>query len=143
MHIAELSTDDELRSAYPIMAELRPHLSPERYMELTAEMIARGYRLAALSDQGTMVSVAGFEMGTNLYYGRYLWVYDLVTTAGARSHGYGARLLAHLEHIAATNGCDTIALSSGLRRTDAHRFYEDRMHYERTSFVFKKTPSPA
>ncbi|TFB12835.1 GNAT family N-acetyltransferase, partial [Filobacillus milosensis] len=31
------------------------------------------------------------------------------------------------------------ALSSGLQRTDAHRFYEDRMDYDKVSYVFKSS----
>jgi hypothetical protein len=33
------------------------------------------------------------------------------------------------------------ALSSGLQRADAHRYYERRMRYERLSFVFGKSLS--
>jgi hypothetical protein len=35
-------------------------------------------------------------------------------------------------------GCERVSLASGFPRTDAHRFYEERMGYERVSFVFTK-----
>ncbi len=107
-------------------------------MKLLAEMIPRGYRLFALEDNGRIVALAGVGRGVNLYYGRYLWVYDLITDETARSHGYGARLLDHVEEVARDEGCETIALSSAFHRTDAHRFYTDRAGYEKVSYVFKK-----
>jgi GNAT superfamily N-acetyltransferase len=129
---------EEVRAAFPLMQELRTPLTEARYAEAVAEMVAEGYRLFALKSDGVAVALAGVSIATNLYYGRYLWVYDLVTTESERSRGYGRRLLQHLEELARQEGCDTIALSSGVQRTDAHRFYEARMGYERASFVFRK-----
>jgi hypothetical protein len=36
------------------------------------------------------------------------------------------------------SNCKSVALASGLNRTDAHRFYEERMGYSKISFEFKK-----
>jgi hypothetical protein len=47
--------------------------------------------------------------------------------------------MAELERFALDEGCDTIALASGLQRKDAHRFYEDRLGYKRASYTFHKT----
>jgi GNAT superfamily N-acetyltransferase len=129
---------EEIRAAFPLMRELRTPLTEPRYLEAVAEMVDEGYRLFALKRDGVAVALAGITIATNLYYGRYLWVYDLVTTESERSHGYGRKLLRYLEELAREHRCDTIALSSGLQRTDAHRFYEARMGYERASFVFCK-----
>lgn len=138
MEIVELKTEAELREAYPVMHELRTHLSEEQYMALLAEMVPRGYRMFAVRDGGSIMALAGVGFGVNFYYLHYLWVYDLVTTATARSMGYGEKLLSHMEELARAAGCDTIALSSGMQRLDAHRFYEQRMGYERASYTFKK-----
>jgi GNAT superfamily N-acetyltransferase len=123
------------------MRELRPHLTEERYMSVLGEMGAEGYRMFALRIAGNPVALAGARIASNLYYGRYLWVYDLVTTDSQRSRGHGQRLLGHLEELARAEGCDMIALSSGLQRANAHRFYERRMGYARLSFVFGKSLS--
>jgi len=69
----------------------------------------------------------------------YVWVYDLVTREDRRSRGYGEALLRHIHEWAKRCGCGVVALSSGLQRTRANRFYEEKMGYERTSYVFKKT----
>src|SRR5689334_16583407 len=106
------------------MHELRTHLDEDAYVALLHEMKPEGYRLMALRDEGAIKALAGIAHLTNLYYGRHIWVYDLVTTADGRSRGYGAALLGHVEQMARDLDCDTLALASGLQRLDAHRFYK-------------------
>ncbi|MGI8775157.1 MAG: GNAT family N-acetyltransferase [Actinomycetota bacterium] len=120
------------------MHELRTQLTPWQYLELLQEMTAQGYELWALNDGGDIKALAGIAFRTNLYFGRYLWVFDLVTKSSERSVGHGASLLSYIEELAVQRGCDVVALSSGLERIDAHRFYEAKMGYEKVSFVFKK-----
>ncbi|HWO98810.1 MAG TPA: GNAT family N-acetyltransferase, partial [Bacillus sp. (in: firmicutes)] len=72
-----------------------------------------------------------------LYYGRFVWVCDLVTDSDKRSKGYGEKLLTYVHEWAKENNYESVALSSGLQRTDAHRFYEDKMKYDKVSYVFK------
>lgn len=139
MNIRELMTDDEFRSAYEVMHELRIDLDEDEYMALLSEMRPRGYRLIAAEEDGRIVALAGIGKGVNFYYRRYIWVYDLVTSEGVRSKGYGLALLEHLDELARAEGCDTLALASGLQRTDAHRFYLDKAGLEKMSFTFSKT----
>ncbi len=97
-----------------------------------------GYRLFAGRVEGVIAVLAGVGFGVNFYYGRYLWVYDLVTGEANRSRGHGKAMLDHLEALAREHGCHTVALSSALHRTDAHRFYEDKAGYDRVSYTFVK-----
>ena len=136
--IVELTEAHEIGAAFDCMSQLRPHLTPESFVAMVDEMAPKGYRLFAVREAGRIVAVAGVGFSTNLYYGRFLWVYDLVTLAESRSKGHGALLLGHLEEMARAEGCDTVALSSGLKRVDAHRFYEDKMGFEKASYTFKK-----
>jgi GNAT superfamily N-acetyltransferase len=77
-----------------------------------------------------------------LYYGRFIWVCDLVTLPEERSKGYGEKLLTYVHQYAVENGYNIVSLSSGLQRVDAHRFYEEKMRYNKVSYVFlKKLPS--
>jgi GNAT superfamily N-acetyltransferase len=138
--VRELTTATEFRAAYPVMNELRTHLMDvDEYESTLAEMRAGGYRMFAAEEDGEIVALAGIAIRTNFYYGRFLYVYDLITSEGKRSKGYGKLLLDHLEALARADGCQTIALSSGVQRSDAHRFYEDKLGYDRVSYVFKKT----
>lgn len=137
--IRDLSTEADWLEAYPVMKQLRNHLTPERFLELVKEAAAtEGYRLAALYEEGKIVAVTGFMPMLTLYNGRFIWVCDLVTDSNERSKGYGEKLLIYVEKWAKDHGYDIISLSSGLQRQDAHRFYEDKMEYEKKSFVFLK-----
>lgn len=138
--IVELTTDEEFQRAYPVMNELRTHfMSVEEYESQLTEMRSDGYRMFALEEEGTYVALAGVALRTNFYYNKYLYVYDLITSETERSTGHGKRMIDHLEQLARTEGCQTIALSSGLQRVEAHRFYEEKVGFERVSYVFKKT----
>ena len=137
--VIELTEQDELRRAYPLMNELRTHLmSVDEYEATLAEMRAGGYRLFAAVEGGAYVALAGIAIRTNFYYGKFLYVYDLVTSENERSKGHGKLLLDHLEAVATAASCQTIALSSGVQRAEAHRFYEEKMGFDRVSYVFKK-----
>lgn len=140
--IRELTKKEEWIEAFSLMKELRTHLDLDAYLSLLEEMRPQGYRLFALEKDGRMVALAGVAVMVNLYNGRYLFIFDLVTKEEERSRGYGAKLLRHLEAFARARGCRLVELTSGLKRTDAHRFYEEKMGYTRNSWVFRKRLSP-
>jgi GNAT superfamily N-acetyltransferase len=143
VRVVELHTRVELKRAWPVMRELRDHLTEELWLELMDVMMPDGYRLLSLQDDdGAIHALAGIKVTTNLYYGHHVWVYELVTAAGARSRGHGRALLGHVEDLAAAEGCDMVALSSGLHRVDAHRFYERHMGYDKVSYSFTKAITP-
>ncbi|WP_028390058.1 GNAT family N-acetyltransferase [Bacillus cihuensis] len=136
--IQELQTQDEFLKAFPIMSQLRTHLNENSYLELVLEAQEKEeYKLFALFDGNDIVAVIGFQPMITLYYGRFIWVCDLVTEANKRSNGYGEKLLSHVHEWAKEKNYENVALSSGLQRTDAHRFYEDKMDYNKVSYVFK------
>jgi len=141
-HVEELVTEPEWEAAYPVMMQLWDdtprELARGSYLELLHELRdVEGYRLFGLFADGTLVALAGISIRMSTWYGRYCWVYDLVTDREHRSNGYGERLLSFLKRWATEQGCETIALASALDRDDAHRFYEDA-DMERSSYVFKQ-----
>lgn len=56
----------------------------------------------------------------------------MVVDEALRSRGIGAELVRAAERALAAQGCYMVEVTSHLRRTEAHRFYE-RLGYERTS----------
>ena len=56
----------------------------------------------------------------------------MVVDEPLRGQGIGARLVREAERVLAAQGCYMVEVTSHLRRTDAHRFYE-RLGYARTS----------
>ena len=138
MEIVELCSVAQRREALPILRELYPSLDEDRYARLLEEMVVDGYRqFAVRHEAGELVAVAGAAVHVNLYYGRRLYLYDLVVTEGARSKGYGELLLDHVEGIARREGCETAALACGLGREGALRLYE-RRGYEKPSYAMRK-----
>lgn len=136
VEIRELESEREWLDAFPVMAQLRTHLDEEQYLEYLHQMTASGYRLFGLFSGDDLAAVAGVDVMTNMYYGRHLWVFELVTDADHRSNGFGRQLVRHLVDWAEDRGCEKVALSSGVRRKDAHRFYEDRVGMDRASYVY-------
>jgi GNAT superfamily N-acetyltransferase len=138
MEIVELRSAAERREVLPILRELYPWLDEGHYAALLAEMVPDGYRQFALrSEAGEIVAVAGVAVHINIYYGRHLYIYDLVVTEGARSKGYGGLLMDHMEDIARREGCKIAALAVGLEREVALRLYE-RRGYQKPSYAMRK-----
>ena len=129
---------DELKQAFPVVRQLRPHLNEDEYIETAGIMISNGYQIFCVFEDSEIVSYAGIAVLTNLYYGKHIWVYELVTDETKRGKGYGNLLLSHIEKYGKDNSLNCIALSSGLQREKAHNFYEKAMDYDKVSYIFKK-----
>jgi|SRR5271168_3379074 len=123
IEIRAAQTDEEIAACYPVMHELRTHQARELFTARVRVQQRNGYRLCSLIDEGAVRSVAGFRLIENLASGRVLYVDDLVSESGARSLGYGQKLLDWLVAEARNNDCDTLELDSGVQRFGAHRFY--------------------
>jgi GNAT superfamily N-acetyltransferase len=113
------------------MRELRPKLAEAEAFARQVDELQRpeGYRLAgAFDDDGPesqAVGVAGFRLGHNLAWGRFLYVDDLSTLPAARGRGHGEALLRWVFDEAGRLGCDQVHLDSGTvpERWAAHRLY--------------------
>ncbi|MCC7202046.1 MAG: GNAT family N-acetyltransferase [Nitrospirae bacterium] len=124
MTVLVAKTDAEIAACYPVMRELRHHITEDQFLSRVRSQESAGYRLAFLEGENGVVAVAGFRVGENLAWGRFLYVDDLVTLPEHRSKGHGAELLSWLKEQAAKEGCEQIHLDSGVQRKEAHRFYE-------------------
>ena len=130
-----VATEAELARCYPVMAQLRPHLTQEAFVTQIERQMAEGYRLAALEDGGAVRALGGYRFYEMLAHGKVLYVDDLVTDSDARSHGYGAALFAWLLEQARAAGCAKLQLDSGVQRFGAHRFYfREGMHISSYKF---------
>lgn len=134
--------DDEIRSCYTVMAELRPHVRAEEFLARVKRQSERaGYRLAFLKD-GEVKAVAGFRILEGLAWGKFLSLDDLVAKSADRSKGYGGALFDWLVEHARAEGCAELHLNSRVQRFDAHRFYiNKRMFIECHHFALKLRPS--
>ncbi|HEX9707829.1 MAG TPA: GNAT family N-acetyltransferase [Steroidobacteraceae bacterium] len=139
--VEHVETDDAIASCYDVMAELRPHVSRTEFLPVVRAMQTDGLRLACIRESGRVVAVAGYRLSTNLFYGKHLYVDDLVTSDSERSKGYGKELLAWLRALAVANDCDAFHLDSGVQRKRAHQFYL-REGLELSSYHFSERLKP-
>jgi len=136
MRIEPVTSADERAAVFPVLRQLRDHLTRESFEELYESMAEEGYRLFAGYVDDEPIAVAGVTISTNFYLGRHAYVYDLVVDEAGRSEGYGTELLEYVHEWAADNDCAAVELESGLWREDAHRFYLD-LGYEKYCYSFK------
>lgn len=124
MKVLIAATDKEIGACYPVMSELRPHLSVDSFVVLVRRLDNEtGLKLAYLSENEEIKSVAGYRISEWLAGGKYLEIEDLVSKASERSKGYGGALFDWLTNLAAESGCRQVRLVSNVSRADAHRFY--------------------
>jgi GNAT superfamily N-acetyltransferase len=135
--VCELMTEEQWIKAFPIMQQLRTDLSLSTYIELLSEMTKGGYRLFAMNDENKIVALAGIQLNINFYNHRYVFIHDLVTDSSHRSKGYGEKLLDYIHKWAREKGARYVSLESGIQRKDAHRFYEEKMKYDKWCYSFR------
>ena len=121
----ELCEPEAVASCFPLLRQLRPHLSgPDELVMRWRRQGRDGYRLIVLLRSKRMVALAGCRIQENLIHGRHLYVDDLVTDAAERSTGLGGTMLTHLFGLARASGCAKLLLDTPVTNVRGHRFYE-------------------
>jgi ribosomal protein S18 acetylase RimI-like enzyme len=140
--IIEIKTRVDLERCFPIIKELRPHLSLDEYLKIYFEAhSADGYELVAIEENKEIVAVMGYRYLTDFVRGLHLYVDDLVTTEKARSRGYGAKLLQVAEAIAAENQIPSLRLCAVLENHRGISFYEQN-GWSKRAYAFTRSVPP-
>ena len=84
---------------------------------------------------GLVTSVWSYAVGFDV---GFMHITGIAVSKDAQGAGVGAKLLAHMEGYAKSIGIDTMLLACGVKRTDAHAFYE-RNGYSKDSWCFDKS----
>ncbi len=123
--LAHLQTESQIRAAFSVMHQLRPHLKDATDFLTRVQRMQQiaGYRILAVMNNTDVISVAGYRLQENLIYGPFLYVDDLVTLETARGQHCGAKLLRALQQIAIEARCTRLVLDTGLANSLAQRFY--------------------
>lgn len=135
--VRRLETEADLRAAWPVVVQLRPHLDVETLLAAVAAQRAEHYRCIGLFRGDACLGFAGYRIQHMLAHGRFLYVDDLVTDVEVRGQGIGGVLLDWLEAEARQAGCAGLQLDSGTQRLEAHAFYFGRS-LRVTSFHFAR-----
>ncbi|MGB7213417.1 MAG: GNAT family N-acetyltransferase [Gemmatimonadales bacterium] len=117
------------------------------YPAAAAEIAARLTKMTALGPpdrvvvavlEGQVVGVMTLHLTPELHRANPIGrVTALVVDEQTRGSGVGAEMMAEAERILRADGAGLLEVTSNMRRTDAHRFYE-RLGYLKTSFRFAK-----
>lgn len=116
-------SEQDIIQCYPIMYQLRPHLTESEFVEQVLHQQGQGYAPLMAENAGDVQAVAGFVVGNKLAWGKHLYVDDLVTDQQTRSSGIGEGVINWLIDFARQHGCQEIHLDSGVQRFAAHKFY--------------------
>ncbi|MBA2305881.1 MAG: GNAT family N-acetyltransferase [Acidobacteria bacterium] len=119
--IRELDSDHDLRTAFPLMAQLRDRITSATFVDELRRQHADGYRLIGGFANERLVALAGIRHAHTLSRGPHLFVDDLVTDEREQGQGYGRELLASVEALASAAGLPRVYLDS---RATAQGFYE-------------------
>ncbi|MEM5515365.1 GNAT family N-acetyltransferase [Henriciella sp. AS95] len=136
MEIRRLSKSD-VGATYPVMSQLRPHISEAEYPVWIERVLADGAHIIAAWRDGRCIGCATYRQEFRLATGDLVYVDDLVTDMNARSTGVGKALIDWVEAEANRLGAKVLILDSGTQRERAHAFYF-REGFTITSFNFKK-----
>ncbi len=138
--LRELVSEEELRSTFEVVRQLRPHLTQENYVSELRAVLDGGARMVGCFDGERVVGCGVFREMRKLYTGKSIYVDDLVTDEQSRSRGVGKALLEWVEEEARRLGIEWVTLDSGVQRERAHKFYV-REGYSIACFNFKKRVS--
>jgi GNAT superfamily N-acetyltransferase len=119
-----LTQKAEMLPHYPLIRQLSPGVTAERYDFLLDDMLAHGYRMAAVFEGADCVGISGIWVATKIYSGRYLEMDNVVVADTHRSKGIGQLLTDFVISFALDEGCETIMLDAYLENEKAHVFYE-------------------
>ena len=119
-----LLADDELPGALPVARHLDPALPDATRAAYLPEMLAQGYRCAAVFDGDAVVGLCGLWETTRFYCGRQIEVDNVVVLPDYRSRGVGRVLMAWVYAYARERGCQTVELNAYTGNLRAHAFYE-------------------
>src|SRR5262245_56572213 len=122
--IKKMMTDEEIKSTFGVMVQLRTHIKESEYLErVRRQEKLSNYNIAAVIEEGVVKCVAGYRISECLAWGRFLYVDDLITDSDARSRDYGKQIMSWLSEEARKHQCAQLHLDSGVQRYAAHRFY--------------------
>lgn len=133
-----VQSEADLKRCYPVMKELRTHLSLEDYLAIYKDTHTQdGYEIVAVEDQGQILALMGYRFLSDFIRGRHVYIDDLVTTEMARSKGLGAQLLKYAEDVAKKSGCKSLRLCTGVENELGVKFYE-RNGWTKRAYAFSK-----
>ena len=121
--LIELTTIDEMMEQFPLIQQLYPDYSTEKYHDLLSAMLPNNYKQLIVVANGITIGLAGFWIGTKLWSGKYLELDNVVVHEDFRSKGIGSIMTNYLNQKAIDEDCKMIVLDAFSTNFGAHKFY--------------------
>lgn len=124
MKIQYAKTSEDLKTFFPILKELRPHLEFDEYVNIYQEAHKSDqYEMVALLEEDKIMALMGYRILYDFVRGRHLYIDDLVSVE--KSKGHGAKLLEFAEEKARELNCTGgLRLCAVLENAGGIKFYE-------------------
>lgn len=123
MIIKELVTVAEMLEQLPVVQQLYPDMTKEKYEEMLNDMIPNNYSQLAVFEGEKCIGISGLWFNTKLWTGKYLELDNVIMDKNHRSKGAGKLINQFAEEKAKQSGCKFIVLDAFTENRDAHRFY--------------------
>jgi GNAT superfamily N-acetyltransferase len=111
----------EWPAAFPLVVQLRPHLSEAEFLRRVQRQGHGGYELIGAFADGMMIGLLGIRPVHTLMRGYHLHIDDIVVDETRQRTGVGHALMAYAEADAAARGMTAVFLDA---RPVAIAFYE-------------------
>ena len=122
--IRELLDYESMLPSLPLIQQLNPIMTADRFAQLIQQMVKQGnYFQAGCFISGKLVGLTGVWIGTQLWCGKFIEVDNFVVDESHRSRGIGKRLLNWVDAKAKSEGCQMVRLDTYVTLDKAHRFY--------------------
>lgn len=136
----ELSLQEDLEKIYPLIKQLRNKLTLKDFLDkFQLATQTQHYKLFAYEVEGKFQAACGVMPFNVLYHSHCLYICDFVVDEKLRSKGVGRAFLEKIQTWAKEQGYEELELSSSFFRVKAHEFYVEKMDFEKSGFVFRKS----
>jgi len=122
--VRKVESIEDIGRTYETFLELRPHLTnKDAFITQVQAQMREGYFMLALFEGEMASACIGYRFLTNLAWGKFLYIDDLITRKESRGNKLGDLLLKEVIEIARAVGCDQVHLDTGHTRHAAHYVY--------------------
>jgi len=124
IEIKELTKKEEMLTTFPLIAQIYPKMTLEKFSTALDEMMSRdNYKIVAAFLDEKMVGISGYWISYMLYCGRYLQACNFFVEEQSRKNGVGKKILDYLEQKARQEKCDKFVLDSYTENKRSHPLF--------------------
>ena len=122
------ATSDDIRHLLGLYAQLQPNDPPpdeDTAMTVFKQAVDRGVTYFVADDGGRIVGSCFIAIIPNItrLCSAIGFIENVITAADCRRRGIGRKLMNAAIEYAKEQGCYKVTLQSGIKRTEAHKFY--------------------